>query len=106
MAARAQGQLKGKGVVAFAVANGSTVFYQATREEVMENKRTQRGSSLYVVADEAVSRHHSHASSGVHAMPGRCLGCARSSARLPTTAQRTRIPYGIHPCASGVHIRS
>ena len=71
MAARAQGQLKGKGVVAFAVANGSTVFYHATREKVMENKRTQRGSSLYVVADEAVSRHHSHASSGVHAMSGR-----------------------------------
>jgi len=50
-----RGQLKGKGVVAFAIIGGSTVFFKATREEVMEAKHTQRGSILYVVADDAAS---------------------------------------------------
>jgi hypothetical protein len=38
----AKGQLKGKGVEAFSVHNGSTVFYQASRDEVMAAKKCAR----------------------------------------------------------------
>jgi hypothetical protein len=52
---RVQGQLKGKGISAFSIHNGQTVFYAATPAEIAENTAPRRGSTLHCMADGALS---------------------------------------------------
>ena len=47
-----QGQLRGKGIAGFSIANGQTVFYAASPSEVIESAASRRGSTLYVMADD------------------------------------------------------
>jgi len=48
-----KGQLRGKGIAAFAIHQGQTVFFAATPEEVNASTAPRRGSRLYVMADDA-----------------------------------------------------
>eukprot|EP01052_Picozoa_sp_SAG31_P003027 SAG31_NODE_112_length_24420_cov_19.787550_7_plen_276_part_00 len=49
----AKGQLKGKGIGAFAIHRGQTTFYAASSDEIMSNTETKRGSKLYVIASDS-----------------------------------------------------
>ena len=50
-----KGQLKGKGIGAFVIRGGRTVFKQCSREEALAGARPSRGSSLWVVGDPAAN---------------------------------------------------
>lgn len=46
-----KGQLKGKGIGAFAIRNGRTTFYKCTHEELVDAKTRSRGCMLYAIED-------------------------------------------------------
>merc|ERR1711988_1791869 len=46
-----KGQLKGKGVGAFAISNGRTTFYKCDRQELMAAKTPRNRCTLYAIAD-------------------------------------------------------